>query len=294
MPCIVNKSPIEQSVAKRNKKLVSIISLCLLSYSRSEQTNLFQMLNGYFLFANHVPKRAVETLHQMGFVVSSNTICQTLQVNAQAILSRLKERAQSQRLFISYNNMNFYEKVRNERLYNKAHIVNYTIGYVCFMNADNGSFLPYINHNQVQHEAVTSFVASNFLLDQIGLNHQMASTYYILVRALEQHFAPAMRKQKHVVAGKLMPKYFNWPMPLKDIRCAIRKTDVIFLPILPLNKATISETIDILHFLVERLSLQGVVEDKIVPIKRDFLTIKNVTQALYCKQDEPNTLYKFS
>lgn len=180
------------------------------------------------------------------------------------------------------------------QLYNKAHIVNYTAGYVCFINAEDGNFLPYINRNQVQHKAVTSLVASNFLLDQVGLNHQMASTRYILSRAFKQHFALAMRKQKYVVAGKLMPKYFNWPMPLKDIRCAIRKANVIPLPILSLNKATISETIDILCSLIKWLGLESVVEDKIVSIKGDFLTIRNVIRALYRKQDEPNTLYKFS
>lgn len=103
-----------------------------------------------------------------------------------------------------------------------------------------------------------------------------------------------MKKQKHVVAGKLMPKYFNWPMPLKDIWYTIKKANVILLPILSLKKTTISKTINILRFLVELLSLKGVVEDKIVLIKGDFLTIRNVTQALYCKQDKPNTLYKFS
>ena len=41
MPCIANKSFIKQGVARRNKKLLFIISLCFLSYSRSEQTNLF-------------------------------------------------------------------------------------------------------------------------------------------------------------------------------------------------------------------------------------------------------------
>ena len=91
-----------------------------------------------------------------------------------------------------------------------------------------------------------------------------------------------------------MPKCFNWPMPLKDIRYIIKKANVILLPILPLNKATILKTINILRFLNERRSLESVIEDKIVPIKRDFLTIRNVTWALYCKQDEPNTLYKFS
>ena len=147
IPRIANKSLIEQSVARKNKKLVSIIFLCFLSYSRSEQTNLFQMLNKHFLFANYVSKQAVETFHQMGFVVSSKTVCRTLQVNAQAISSRLKERMQSQQFFISYDNVNFYKKIRDQHLYNKTHIVNYTAGFVCFMNAEDRSVLPYINHN---------------------------------------------------------------------------------------------------------------------------------------------------
>ncbi len=41
MPRIADHPIIEQGVATRNKKLVSIISLCILRYSRSKQTNLF-------------------------------------------------------------------------------------------------------------------------------------------------------------------------------------------------------------------------------------------------------------
>ena len=39
------------------------------------------------------------------------------------------------------------------------------------MNVEDRSFLPYINRNQVQYEAVISLVASDFLLDQVDLNH---------------------------------------------------------------------------------------------------------------------------
>lgn len=38
------------------------------------------------------------------------------------------------RFFIFYDNINFYEKVKNQQLYNKAAFLNYTIGYICFMN----------------------------------------------------------------------------------------------------------------------------------------------------------------
>ncbi len=105
--------------------------------------------------------------------------------------------------------MNFYEKVRDRHLYNKAHIVNYTTGYVCFLNTADKSSLPYLNGDQVQHEACNSLIASDFLLNQVELNHQMTVSCYIFSCALEQHFASAMRKQKHIVDGKVMPKFFN-------------------------------------------------------------------------------------
>ena len=89
--------------------------------------------------------------------------------------------------------MNFYEKVRDQRLYNRGHIVNYTAGYVYFMNMADRSPLPYLNGDQVQHKAFSSLVASDFLLeDQVKLNHQTATSCYIFGCALEQHFAPAM------------------------------------------------------------------------------------------------------
>ncbi len=113
--------------------------------------------------------------------------------------------------------MNFYEKVREQCLYNKAHIVNYIAGYVCFMNAADESSLPCLNGDRVQHGAFSTIVASSFLLDQVELNHQTTTSRNIFDRALEQHFASAMQKQKHIVDGKVMRKLFNWPMPLKDI-----------------------------------------------------------------------------
>lgn len=70
-------------------------------------------------------------------------------------------------------------------------------------------------------------------------------------------------------------------MPIKYIWCLIRKTDIIPFLILLLNKAIILETVNILYYLVERLGLASIVEDKIVPIKSDYLTIRNMTYTIY-------------
>lgn len=135
----------------------------------------------------------------------------------------------------------------------------------------------------MQYEALSSLIADNFLLDQVGSNHKAGVTQFIFGRALEQHFAQAMRKQKYVIARKVIPKFFNWPMLLKDIWYAIKKTDIILLPILPLKEAKISETINILYGLVEHLGLENVIEDKIMLIKGNYFTVRNVTYILYQK-----------
>lgn len=77
-------------------------------------------------------------------------------------------------------------------------------------------------------------------------------------------------------------------MSLKDIQYLIKKTDIIALPILPLNEYKISETIDILCYLIGRQGLKDVVKNKVIFIKDDYLTIKNVIYTLYQKQKKPN------
>lgn len=83
------------------------------------------------------------------------------------------------------------------------------MGYVYFMNVENRSRLLYINSDQVQYKALNSLIADNFLLYHIGLNHQAATTWFILYRILDQHFASAMRKQKYIITIKVIPKFSN-------------------------------------------------------------------------------------
>ncbi len=82
MPQTTDRSLLDQSITTRNKRLVAIISLYVLNYSCSKWINLFQMLNRYYLFANYIPKYAIESLNQMGIIVLNETVWQALQVIA--------------------------------------------------------------------------------------------------------------------------------------------------------------------------------------------------------------------
>lgn len=122
------------------------------------------MIMGYFLFASNVPKRYVESLHQMGIIVSSETIWQVLNTNAVAILKNLQNCVQSKRFFISYDNMNFYKNVRDQRLHNCVRLLFYTAEYVCFMKASDLSPLSHLTSDDINYPAINNFLSDNVLL----------------------------------------------------------------------------------------------------------------------------------
>ena len=106
---------------RQNKALITTISFCIIVYARNKYTNLFQMVTDYFFFAHNVSKRGVEVYHKMGLVVSYKTVWQALNANRQVVLRMLCEKVNVERFFISYDNMNFYKKVQDQRIYNKNH-----------------------------------------------------------------------------------------------------------------------------------------------------------------------------
>lgn len=81
----------------RNKPLIATICLCLIGYGCNKNANLLQIVNGYFAFAQNVLKQCLEVFHQMGPIVSSETVRRSLQSNAVAILDVLVEKAATKR-----------------------------------------------------------------------------------------------------------------------------------------------------------------------------------------------------
>ncbi len=76
------------------------------------------------------------------------------------------------------------------------------------------------------------------------------------------------------------------------MQCIKEKTDILPLPTLPYDKSEINETFDILRELIQCLDLDDYVfEDKIVMVKGDWLTVRNITRVIYQKQEEPEILY---
>ncbi len=99
----------------------------------------------------------------------------------------------------------------------------------------------------------------------------------MLSQVLSRYFSKEICKERIIINGVQLPKYRKWPMPLKEIQCIKEKVNILILPSLPYNESEISEIIDILRELIQRLNLNNYVfEDKIVMVKEDWLTVRTL------------------
>lgn len=175
--------PIKKRIRQQqNKAYIATICLCMLAYSRRKYAKLLQMIAGYFAFAQNMPKQCVEVFHKIGILVTGETIRQALIANSKAVLQTLWERVHNKRFLISYDNVNFYEKVQDQRVHNKAHQVAYTTGYICFMKGEE-----YLNANTITHNTIRDLKSVDFLLDLAGNSHRQTSTRYILSQVLSRY-----------------------------------------------------------------------------------------------------------
>ena len=85
----------------------------------------------------------------------------------------------------------------------------------------------------------------------------------------------------------MLPKHAAYKAPLGEIQCPLEKADLIPLPILDIDKSSISGTIDILRTYIEQLGLEDcVVGSKKIMFRGDYLTVRNITRAIYQSQME--------
>ena len=83
--------------SRRKFSLVAVVALYLLSYARSEQSNVFQTIVGHAAFAHNILKCTIETFHQIGLTVFYENICCALAANANAVEKEIKEKVLTRR-----------------------------------------------------------------------------------------------------------------------------------------------------------------------------------------------------
>ena len=116
----------------RQKALVATISVGMLAFGRSRNSNRLQGLMGYYLFATRTGKRTIGVLNRLGISTSYSYVNMALRANADRVSATLKARALNSPFFLTYDNMTNHNNVTGETLFNKAVMYVFTTGGVIF------------------------------------------------------------------------------------------------------------------------------------------------------------------
>lgn len=66
-------------------------------------------------------------------IILYESICRDLSINAKVVMDIIVEKILAGQFFILYNNMNVYKHACNQKNHNQSALLNYTIGYICFI-----------------------------------------------------------------------------------------------------------------------------------------------------------------
>lgn len=198
----------------------------------------------------------------------------------------LAERTQKERFFISYDNLNFYKHVRDQRSHNRAHQVNYTAGYVLFMNQDT-----HLPASSVDHTMALNVEGSELLPYSELEEYSIQSAEYNIGKTLQRYCRNSMDFQK----GELGPRYSIISPPLSEVRANQSCANYMTFPTLDHDEASIDGTIAVLKELTKLLNLKASdIEGSRIMLNGDYLTVRNVVQAIYRRHEHREAIHNFS
>ena len=82
---------IKRASSQCQQDLVPMVTLCMLSYTRSQKFNIYQMVKNYFTFIYNVAKKYVDVLYSMGLCVSYEIIRIILKENAKEVEWKIQD-----------------------------------------------------------------------------------------------------------------------------------------------------------------------------------------------------------
>ncbi|KAJ7106927.1 hypothetical protein C8R44DRAFT_834268 [Mycena epipterygia] len=133
-----------QGEARREKRLVFTTVCAMLSISRSQLANNYQVVIGLFLLGSGASKREMEVLAHAGLSTSYSTIREHIHALSMEAVTRFKQLIKEQMCFIVWDNLNIAFRVESQRLDSGNHFDNGTTATVIpVYNPFTGGATPY-------------------------------------------------------------------------------------------------------------------------------------------------------
>ncbi|KAJ7777513.1 hypothetical protein DFH07DRAFT_766283 [Mycena maculata] len=116
----------EQGEARREKRLVFTTACAMLSISRSQLANNYQVVIGLFLLGSGASKHEMEVLAHAGLSTSYSTIREHIHILSKEAIAKFQRLIKEQMFFIVWDNLNIAFRVESQRLNSGNHLDNGT------------------------------------------------------------------------------------------------------------------------------------------------------------------------
>lgn len=128
----------DRTISWCNCALVVVMAPSILCYAWNKRFNIVERINAQFVFTNNILKKFIKSFHQMGTFILYKSLHCDFQANAKTVMEVILEKTRTRQFFISYDNMNFYENVFEQKIFNHSAPISYITRYICFMKPLNG------------------------------------------------------------------------------------------------------------------------------------------------------------
>jgi hypothetical protein len=162
----------------------------------------------------------------------------------------------------------------------------------CDCGAEPGCECATLPERSIDHKAVRLLSFKDFDIDSEDEMYLHDVACYLFGTVLKRHFGRAMSKQ--IDLETQLPRYSVPHPPLAHIRVKQNRARILTFQTLDMDEESISGTIDILKALMQELGIDSEdVLDRKVMLHGDYLTVRNVTRAMFRRSVEPEPLMRF-
>jgi len=248
----------------RSRPFAVQMAMSILLYARSQKINFIPGVLGYFLHSFRTPKRVIESLHRLGVCVSYDSVISSMKAVARDCEEELwKLAADFPPLFAYLDNMNYYARVRDQRLDNRAEMQNDTIGYI--------GLNP---HPAGQHMLLRE--STEGPLETLCADHLLPTERNLTI--YRQHVWAGISAVLHMYCDPHLRQLGVPPCTYMEIyKLSAEPTKIFTLPAYDKNEAVIDEMTEVLRLVMQAL---GYTREKLVGrtifFCGDYLTIRNI------------------
>jgi hypothetical protein len=254
----------------RSKRLAALMAMSVLLYARSQKINLIPGVLGYFLHCFRTPKRVIESLHCLGVCVSYDSVTSGMKSVAEDTAAELRKLAADfPPLFAYVDNLNFYARVRDQRLDNRAEMLNYTVGYV--------GVNPHLPGQQMLIRENPSAK-----LDTLCADHLLPTKSSLFLYS--KHVWAGISDVLHTYCDSHLSRADNPPRTyLTVFQLAKKPTKIFTLPAYDKNEAVIDEMTEVLRLVMRALGYtREQLLDRTIFFHGDLLTVRNFRFVYLC------------